>query len=487
MPDLTRDDRAAHAPAQRSRDRPRDDTPVEHRPVVIVSNRGPVSFTVGEDDELVANRGAGGLVSGLRPLVAGTDTLWIAAAMSEGDRRAASKGIIDAEDHRIRLVELDPEQYRMAYDVVSNATLWFVHHHLFDLARRPRFDTQWRKAWDAYRAVNFAFAEVVVHESPPDATVLVQDYHLTLLAPFIAARRPDLRTVHFSHTPFAAADELRVLPDDVSIVLLESMAAHDACGFHTARWARAFDHACEEIIGDTPRSFVSPLATDHDDIRGVAASEACARELEWIEEHIGDRLLVARVDRIELSKNLLRGFHAFDDLLERYPEWRERVVFGAFVYPSREGLPEYLAYRQEVESLVQRLNARWGTPGWTPVLFDTSDNFPRSIAALRRYDALLVNPIRDGLNLVAKEGPLVNDHDGVLLLSPEAGAWAELGHASFQVNPFDVSGTADTLHEALSLPAASRARRSEALRQAAESRTPADWLAEQLASISTDH
>jgi trehalose 6-phosphate synthase len=314
--------------------------------------------------------------------------------------------------------------------------------------------------------------------------VLVQDYHLTLLAPFIAARRPDLRTVHFSHTPFAGPDELRVLPDDVSVVLLESMAAHDACGFHTARWARAFDAACEEIIGDAPPTFVSPLATDVDDLRRVAASDACARELAWIDDQIGDRLLIARVDRIELSKNLLRGFLAFDDLLERHPEWRERVVFGAFVYPSREGLPEYLAYRQEVESVVGRLNRRWGTPGWTPILFDTSDNFPRSIAALRRYDALLVNPIRDGLNLVAKEGPLVNDHDGVLLLSPEAGAWAELGHVAFQVNPFDVAGTADTLHEALSLPMAGRRRRAEALREAAAARTPADWLAEQLGSIS---
>ena len=371
----------------------------------------------------------------------------------------------------------------MRYWSGSTATLWFVHHHLFDLARRPRFDRRWREAWDAYRAVNFAFAEVVADQAPPHATVLVQDYHLALLAPFVAARRPDLRLVHFSHTPFASADELRVLPDDVAVVLLESMATHDACGFHTARWAKAFTQACEEIIGTTPRTFVAPLATDHDDIRGVAASEACERALVDLDELLGDRLLIARVDRIELSKNLLRGFHAFDDLLEHYPEWRERVVFGAFVYPSREGLPEYLAYRQEVERVVGRINERWRTADWTPVLLDTSDDFPRSIAGLRRYDALLVNPIRDGLNLVAKEGPLVNEQDGVLLLSPEAGAWAELGHAAFQANPFDVSGTADTLHEVLSLAPDERKRRARMLREAAEGRGPADWLADQLASI----
>lgn len=454
---------------------------VPERPIVIVSNRGPLSFTAA-DGEFVAKRGAGGLVSGIGPLVNGTDAMWIAAAISEGDRLAAARGVIEAEGFRVRAIATDPERYRMAYDVVCNATLWFLQHNLFELARRPRFDTRWRAAWDAYREVNLEFARVVADEAPDGAAVLIQDYHLTLLAPTLVEQRPDLRLVHFAHTPFAGPDAMRVLPDDVGSELLTGLAMHHACGFHTTRWARGFAESCRELIGREPTTFVSPLAPDTADIGAAAASPAAEAEVAWIREHVGDRKLVARVDRVELSKNLLRGFHAFDDLLDRYPQWRGRAVFGAFVYPSREGLPEYLAYRQEVESVVQRINERWATEEWTPILFDASDNYPRSVAALRRYDVLLVNPIRDGLNLVAKEGPLVNDIDGVVALSTEAGAWEELGSAAFRVNPYDVSGTADVLHEALSMDAAERKHRAEALRELAGARTAADWLADQVAA-----
>ncbi len=449
------------------------------RPIVIVSNRGPVSFRV-TDGELVSKRGAGGLVSGIGPLVAGTDAMWMAAALSEGDRIAASKGVVEADGFRVRTLDIDAETFRMAYDVVCNATLWFVHHGLFDISRRPRFDLRWRQAWDAYRSVNHAFADAVVQEAPEGAVVLVQDYHLTLLAPRVASQRDDLRLVHFSHTPFAGPDLMRVLPDEARTEMLEGLAAHHACGFHTSRWAEGFRASCRELIGAEPTTFVSSLASDADDIGAVAASEACRREVQRLDEELRGRALLVRVDRIELSKNLLRGFWAFDDLLARYPEWREKVVFGAFCYPSREGLAEYIAYAQEVETLVRQVNERWATPGWTPVLYEATDDFPRSVAALRRYDVLLVNPVRDGLNLVAKEGPLVNERDGVLALSTEAGVWAELAGAARAVNPFDVSGTADVLHAALGASSKERAEEAAELARRARSRTPADWLADQL-------
>lgn len=451
-------------------------------PVVIVSNRGPLSFRLDANRELIATRGAGGLVSGIAPLVAGTDTLWVAAAMSEGDRVAASRGRQQAEGFNVRTLALDPDEYRMAYDVVCNSTLWFLHHHLYDLARRPRFDRAWREAWRAYRSVNLAFAEVVAAEAPPGAVVLVQDYHLLLVGAVLAARRPDVRTVHFSHTPFAAPDIFRVLPDDVGEVLLEGMAAHAACGFHAERWARNYVDTSEQLLGVVPRSFVSPLAPDPEALAREAGSPAVEAAVEALTAEVGERALLVRVDRIELSKNLLRGFLAYDDLLDQHPEWRGRVVFKALVYPSRGGLAEYLAYRAEVESVVERINARWGTPDWTPVLLDLGDDYPASVAALRRADVLLVNPIRDGLNLVAKEGPLLNEVDGVLCLSPEAGAWDELGAAALRVDPFDVSGTAAVLHEALSMGPAPRRARAIELRAHAGARTPRHWLADQIAA-----
>jgi trehalose 6-phosphate synthase len=454
------------------------------RAVVLVSNRGPVSFSLDGQGPPVPRRGAGGLVSGLAPLVAGTDTLWIAAAMSDGDRAVAGDGPITADGFRVHLLALDPAAYRAAYDVVGNATLWFLHHGLFELARRPRFDMRFGAAWEAYREVNRAFADAVADDAPDGAAVLVQDYHLALTGPMLRERRPDLRTVHFTHTPFAGPDMLRVLPDAIAAELLEGMVGFGACGFHTRRWADAFESCCREILGMTPRTFVAPLATDPDDIRAVADGPECRDALADLDAEVGDRALIARVDRIELSKNLLRGFLAFDDLLERHPQWRGRVVFGAFLYPSREGLPEYLAYRQEVETLIARVNDRWATPDWTPILASTTDDHPRSVAALRRFDVLLVNPLRDGLNLVATEGALVNEHDGLVLLSPEAGAWAELEGAVRRVHPYDVSGTADAMVAALAATPDERAAEAAALRERAGRRTPADWLDDQLAASS---
>jgi trehalose 6-phosphate synthase len=449
---------------------------------VIASNRGPLSFRLDDAGETVARRGAGGLVSGLAPLVVGTDTIWIAAAISAGDRAVADSGVVEAEGFRTQLLAIDPGTYAMAYDVVCNATLWFLYHGLFDLARRPRFDHRFAEAWQSYRSVNETFAHAVAADAPDGAAVLVQDYHLGLLGPMLATRRPDLRAVHFSHTPFAPPDLMRVLPDRYAVELLEGMAGHHACGFHTRRWADAFEASCAEFGVTPPDTFVAPLAPDPDDIGAVASSPACDLAHRELDDLLGERRFIVRVDRIELSKNLVRGFHAFDDLLTRYPEWRGRVVFGAFIYPSREGLPEYLAYRQEVESIIERINERWRTPDWEPIVADLSDDFPRSVAALRRFDVLLVNPIRDGLNLVAKEGALVNERDGLVALSAEAGAWAELSGAVRQVHPYDITGTADVLAAALAASPEERATESAELRRRAQARTPADWLADQLAA-----
>ena len=452
------------------------------RPVLIASNRGPVSFRWDDAGELVATRGAGGVVSGLRPLVADTGATWIAAAMSDGDRAAAAKGLIETDGMRVHLLALDPDAYGLAYDVVSNQVLWFVHHGLYDLPRAPAFGHDLREAWAAYRHVNDAFADAVAEDAPEGAVVLVQDFHLSLLGLGLAERRPDLAVVHFSHTPFATPTWLRVLPEQVAGELLSGLAAHRACGFHSGRWADDFLASCRATLGLDPATFVSPLPADADDMRRVAGSPDCDRAHAELDDVVGDRAVVARVDRIELSKNLLRGFAAYDALLEHEPALRERVVFLASVYPSRTGVPAYIEYQREVEALVARINDRWATPGWTPIVYDTSDDFPRSVAVLRRADVLLVNPIRDGLNLVAKEAAIVNERDAVLCLSTEAGVWDELGSAAVAVNPFDVAGTADALAAALAMDPGERRARAGDLRRLAAARRPSDWLADQLAA-----
>ncbi len=452
--------------------------------IVIASNRGPVSFHTDETGELSARRGAGGLVSGLGPLVHGTGATWIASAITPGDHIAASQGVIESEGFRTRLLNFDDATFRMVYDTICNSTLWFAHHGLWDLSREPRFDTHWYEAWDTYRAFNRRFAEAVTKDAPIGATVLIQDYHLCLMAPVLRSERPDLRLAHFTHTPFAGPDQIRVLPDVASSELLEGMAAHHICGFHTQRWADDFQATCRQVIGRVPTVIVAPLAPNPEDITSVAGTQRCADALASLEDEIGNRKFIVRVDRIELSKNILRGFHAFDDLLERHPRWRGEVVFGAFCYPSREGLSEYLAYRNEVEAMVARLNEKWATPTWKPIILNTSDDFPSSVAALRRYDVLLINPIRDGLNLVAMEGPLVNERDGAVALSTEAGAFEHLGGLVRSLNPFDISECADVLCDALETAPTQRATEASELLARIRSRTPADWLNDQLRALS---
>jgi trehalose 6-phosphate synthase len=453
------------------------------RDVVLVSNRGPLSFTRADDGSLVPRRGGGGLVTALGPAVAGTGATWVAAALSEADREAAASGVIEGEGFRWRSLVLDPDDYRAYYDVISNATLWFLHHGLWDLPRRPRYDRHWWAAWEAYERVNGAFAAAVVEEAPEGALVAVHDLHLALVPPVLAAERPDLDVLHFTHTPFCEPFALRALPADVAAAVVGGMAAAGACGFHARRWEASFVACCADVGVPAPRTFVAPAAADPDDVARTARSEACEAALADLEQLVGDRAVVARVDRIELSKNLLRGFLAYEELLREQPGWRERVVFVAAVYPSREGLPEYLAYRQEADGLVRRINETWGTDGWTPILWDVGDDYPRSVAVLRRADVLLVNPVRDGLNLVAKEGVLANERDAVLALSREAGAWEELAGLAMEVHPFDVTGTANVLAEALSLSPDERRTRFAALRAAVASRTPADWWADQLAAL----
>lgn len=450
--------------------------------LVVASNRGPLSFSLDDSGKPVPAGSAGGLAAALSPMLAGSGASWVACAMSEADRAAAAQGLMTDGGIELHTVEPSPDTYRMAYDVVSNSTLWFLHHHLFDLARRPRIDDHFMEAWKAYGELNALFSDVVCDVAAEGATVLVQDYHLYLLPGLLRRARPDLRTVHFSHTPFADPGILRVLPARVARDLLSGMAASRSCGFHTGRWEHAYRACCTDLGVDPGRTFVSPLTPDAASLAARAASPECEEARRQLDELLDDRLLVARVDRVEPSKNLLRGFWAFDELLARRSDLRGRLVMVAHAYSSRQSLADYLAYANEVEHTAARVNELWGTAQWQPVVLDVADDTVSSLAALTRYDVLLVNPLRDGLNLVAKEGPLVNTRDGMVALSREAGAYEELRGSVIEVNPFDISATAAAMAAAVDIEPGERARRAEALRELVQRRKPVDWLSDLLAA-----
>ncbi|RZU29419.1 trehalose 6-phosphate synthase [Streptomyces sp. BK022] len=462
--------------------------------VLVASNRGPVSYTVGPDGSLSSRRGGGGLVSGLSAIGPDTDAVWVCAALGDGDREAvrrAGGGLLPAEDtggQRVRMLDIDAGVYADAYNGIANSALWFVHHMMYQTPLEPVFDAEFRRQWDAYRSYNQAFAEALAEEAAPGAAVLVQDYHLALAPRMLRKLRPDLRIGHFSHTPWAPPDYFRLLPDDIAAELLTGILGADRAAFLTRRWADAFTDCCHAVLGPGIPSGteigVHGLGADAEFLRERAHRADVDERMAVLREQIGEgRRSIVRVDRTELSKNIVRGLLAYRRLLEDHPEWRERVVHVAFAYPSRQDLALYRSYMDEVRRVAEQINAEYGTPGWTPVLLHLDDDFARSLAAYRLADVALVNPIRDGMNLVAKEVPVVSDEGVALVLSREAGAYEELSEHAITVNPYDVVGTAEALHEALTLPDAARAERSKHLADAATALPPTKWFLDQLDAL----
>ena len=480
-----------------------DTAPQHKREILIASNRGPISF-VPQDGEVVAKRGAGGLVSALTGALQRSGGLWVASAMTDGDREQAKEGWVDlpgnGTNYSLRFLTFDPDTYDAFYNGISNRVLWFVHHYLWDVTGVPSFANQIRERWEAYRQVNDEFAGALADEGkrmaePP--AYLVQDYHLCLTPELLRRRAPDAAIVHFSHIPFAGPVYLRVLPRFMREELLAGLLGADLVGFQAVRWADHFLLACRELRGarvDTRRHVVRwdgreihvgtyPISIDPDALRALAESAEAEAARRWIEDWRGETALIVRVDRAELSKNVLRGFAAYQELLSRKPEWTGRVKFLALLTPSREDIPEYRDYMDRCARAVERINETFGRPGWQPVEMLVNDDLPMSIAAYQLYDVLVVNPVIDGMNLVAKEGPVLNERNGVLVLSENAGAFAELGRHALGVNPFDVTETAQALSSALEMKVDERVRRSRGLRAAIGRNRLGRWVPTQLEDL----
>ncbi|MFF4103272.1 trehalose-6-phosphate synthase [Streptomyces sp. NPDC001903] len=472
--------------------------------VLVAANRGPLSYALDDDGTLTARRGGGGLVSGLSAALARQpEALWICAALSDADREAVRRGV---SEPGVRMLDIDPTTYDDAYNGIANSVLWFTHHHLYDIPREPVFDAGFRRQWDSYVAYNHAFAVALAEEAGEGAAVLVQDYHLALVPGELRELRPDLRISHFTHTPWASPEFLGMLPDDIRSQLVWGMLGADIAGFHTWAWADAFTAGAHiddasgtaRPTGDPRRGVqhrraggptrhtdvaVYPLGVDEDELRALAHRPEVGDKLAALRAEVGDRKTIVRVDRTELSKNIIRGLLAYRELLTEHPEWRGRVVHLASAYPSRQDLAVYRSYTQAVRELADRINEEFATEDWQPVLVSVKDDFARSLAAYRLADVALVNPVRDGMNLVAKEIPVVSDAGCALVLSTGAGAYGELREDALTVNPYDVSATARALHAALSMPAGERLERTKRLAAAATALPPTDWFTAQLDAL----
>jgi trehalose 6-phosphate synthase len=442
-------------------------------------------------------------MSGLGAVAADGGALWLCAALSEADRAVArepARPPASPGEVPVRMLDIPAGTFAAAYNGIANSVLWFVHHMLFDTPNQPHFGAEFRADWSAYVAYNEAFAAALAQDCAPGTRVLIQDYHLSLAPRLLRDRRPAARIAHFEHTPWAPPDYYRLLPDDVAATVLDGILGADHAGFLAARWADAFLDCCAAVLGAQvsrtgagtgqvsyrgrlTQVAVHPLGVDLTELRARARAADVREHARRLAELAGDRQLIVRVDRTELSKNIVRGLAAYRELLATRPEWRGRVTHLAFAYPSRSGLPEYQAYTARVQRLAAEINAEFGTPDWVPLILEVKDDYPRSLAACGLADVLLVNPIRDGMNLVAEEGPILSERGCALVLSREAGAAALVGETALLINPYDVSATAGALHAGLVMPAAERQRRSATIAGAAAARAPRRWLAEQVEAL----
>jgi len=477
------------------------------RKLIVVSNRGPVTFGRAGDGERVARRGGGGLVTALRSLVSHHDVTWIASAMSDEDRsvvreaggQAVDETVRDGSPFRLRLLEHDAAAYDHFYNVFSNPLLWFLQHYLWELAYTPVVDHGVYHAWDeGYVPINHAFAEAVLDEldRDPDAAVFFHDYHLYLAPRFVRESAPDATLAHFIHIPWPQRDYWNVLPEAMRSAIHDGVLANDIVGVHTLRWRLNLLRCVSDIVGAASdfaegvasyrgrRTLVThhAISVDPAEFEDLAETEpVLAAEGEIVARR--PEKLIVRVDRTDPSKNVVRGFRAFELYLEAHPDMHGRVGMLALLDPSRQDIPEYAEYLGAIQREARRVNDRFQRPGWTPIDLRIEDNFVQSVAAYKQFDVLLVNAIFDGMNLVAKEAPLVNMRDGVLVLSENAGAHEELADWALTVNPFDVSGQAAAIHRALGLPEEARRERLEAIRAHVHEHDQAEWIDAQLADL----
>ena len=476
---------------------------------IVVANRAPLALQPadpyrGVPEQLV--KGVGGLVTGLSSLAAATDATWVAVARDQSDRVLAQRGdpatlvTEDGTEFRVAFVDPDPYAYDLYYNVISNPLLWFIQHYLWDLAREPIVDSSIQRAWsEGYVRVNQLVAERVAAEAASSGRtplVFVQDYQMYCVPELVRQQVPNARIQHFVHIPWPTPQYWTILPKNIRDSVVHGLLGADVIGFQTSRDVRNFLMTCEENLGlgvdfrertvffDGRAVWVRnyPISIDTASFLELAARPEVLIEEERIEQW-RPKHLILRVDRTDLSKNIVRGFLAYERMLLHHPELQGDVQFWAYLQPSRQDIDDYRAYLGSVLSVAARINRSFSRGGWTPIRVEVEDNMHRAVAGYRNFDVLLVNPIYDGMNLVAKEGPLCNRRDGVLVLSETAGSHEELGAYALTVNPFDIDETADALYLGLTMDPQQRAARANHIRDTVRANDISRWIAQQLQDL----
>lgn len=481
---------------------------LQDRAIMVVSNRGPVSLTQDDQGDLLFQRSGGGLVTALTGMAQQVEMTWVAAAINDLETTWESRRISLGEDQPsldLQFVPLSKEVYEGYYNVIANPLLWFLQHSMWDFISAP---TITRATWDAweqgYVAANREFAAVIARRlkaANVPTLVMLQDYHLYLVPRLLRnllRRRRNYILTHFIHIPWPGSEDWGFLPAGMRQPILEGLTAVDLLGFQTREDSLNFLRTVETFLLGSHvsygrrriayRNHVShvrdfPISVDVAAVQRLAESTEVQQLAAQLEKENEGYQLIVRVDRTEPSKNIVRGFQAFGEMLDLHPEHCGQVKFLALLVPSRLNVEEYQNYHDELTAAAGWINSRHGTSEWEPVRILTGESYPRAIAALQLYDVLLVNSIADGMNLVAKEGPLVNRRDGVVVLSERTGARQQLEPGALVISPCDVYATAEALHQALTMSAEERALRAARLRRLVEENDINDWLASQVETL----
>ena len=475
--------------------------------VIVAANRGPVTFQTASDGSRTFTRGSGGLVTALIGLAGRMPITWIACARTEDDLNWG-EGNVTLDVGRkpatvgVNFLSPDPAAYDGYYNTIANPLLWFLQHSMWDLPLAPVIDRRTWQAWtEGYVVVNQLFADAItqqVRANREPTLVMLQDYHLYLTPRMVRsqmrpAERPSL--LHFVHIPWPGTEYWRILPPAMRLAILDGLCAVDLLGFQTRADALNFMRTCEAYL---PRASIKfgkgrvwyrnhathirefPISIDVKRLNLFSQSVQVAELRTDLERQLMGQQVILRIERTEPSKNIVRGFQAFEEMLETHPEHQKQVTFVAILVPSRLDVPEYRTYLDAIMAIAGRVNARYATHEWEPIRLLIGESYPRAVAAMQLYDVLLVNSIADGMNLVAKEGPIANRRAGVLVLSESTGAREELEGGAIVISPCDVHATAEALHEGLTMPLDERERRAVLLREVVQRNDISNWLDNQL-------
>ena len=476
--------------------------------IIIASNRGPIENIEDQDGSILQQKGSGGLITGLSGAIKTVDATWISCPQTPQDvdfDEGYASLFGDDKDIHIKFIHVDPKTYDDYYNVISNPLIWFLQHSMWNVPSEPVIDHTTWQAWnDGYLAVNRRFADEItkrIKKMTGKTLVMLQDYQLYMAAKYIretssAMTQPTL--LHFIHIPWPGPEYWYILPPTMRRAILESLCGVDLLGFQTKDDGLNFIRTIEAHL---PQAYVSyehmrvwynnhatyiddfPISIDVNSLTAMADNETVLEHKQDLEETIGDRQLILRVDRIDPSKNIVRGFQAYQELLTLHPEYQEKVVFLAMLVPSRRGIEEYQDYLDKIMAISGQINADIGTKDWEPVRILVGEDYERALAAMQLYDVLLINAIADGMNLVAKEGPTVNTRDGVLILSERAGASLQLAPGSTIISPCDIYATAEALHQGLSMDAAEKHNRANTLKWIIKQYDIHKWFSDQIQAV----